>query len=234
MSARWAVVVFPGSNCERDCVHALRDVLGQNVVEVWHRDALPKDIDCVVLPGGFSYGDYLRTGALAAISPVMESVRRFADEGGLVIGICNGFQILTECGMLPGTLMRNAQRRFRCADTYVRVERSGSAFTADLLAEGDVLKLPIAHGCGNFFAPPELLEEIESAGQVFLRYCDARGMRTDGSNPNGSCDAIAGITNAHGNVLGLMPHPERACEALLGGTDGRGIFLSMALSVGVS
>jgi len=230
MSAKWAVVVFPGSNCERDCVYALRSVLGQDVVEVWHRDVLPKDIDCVVLPGGFSYGDYLRTGALAAISPVMESVRRFADEGGLVIGICNGFQILTECGMLPGTLMRNAQRRFRCADVHVRVERSGTAFTADLLAEGDVLKLPIAHGCGNFFAPPELLEEIESAGQVFLRYCDAQGMRAPGANPNGSCDAIAGITNAQGNVLGMMPHPERACEAILGGTDGRRIFLSMALS----
>jgi len=234
MSARWGVVVFPGSNCERDCVHALRGVLGQDVVEVWHRDALPANLDCVVLPGGFSYGDYLRTGALAAISPVMESVRRFADEGGLVIGICNGFQILTECGMLPGTLMRNSQRRFRCADAHVRVERSGTSFTADVLAEGDVLRLPIAHGCGNFFAPPGLLEEIESSGQVLLRYCDANGIVTEAANPNGSSNGIAGVMNAAGNVLGLMPHPERACEAIVGGADGRGILIAMAVSAAIS
>lgn len=228
MSASWAVVVFPGSNCDRDCVHALRNVLGQQVVEVWHRESLPPGIGAVVVPGGFSYGDYLRTGALAGLSHVMRSVREHAAQGRPVIGICNGFQILTEAGMLPGVLMRNATLRFHCRDVHLRVERGDSRFTAGSFAKGDVIRLPIAHGCGRFHAPAEMAAEIEENAQVILRYSSEKGEIGDKYNINGSLNSIAGISNREGNVLGMMPHPERACEEVLGGTDGRGIFLAMA------
>lgn len=224
MRPRWAVVVFPGSNCDRDCVHALRDVLGHEVVEVWHRESLPAGIDAVAIPGGFSYGDYLRTGALAGLSHVMRSVREHASQGRPVLGICNGFQILTEAGMLPGALLRNATLRFHCRDVHLRVERGDSPFTEGCLARGDVIRLPIAHGCGRFFAPPEMLTEIEENNQVIFRYCSENGELNPGSNINGSLNSVAGLANRAGNVLGMMPHPERACEAVLGGTDGRGIF----------
>ncbi len=227
MSFRWAVVVFPGSNCDRDCVHALRHVLGRDVVEAWHREALPPGIDAVVLPGGFSYGDYLRTGALAGLSHVMRSVREHAARGRPVLGICNGFQILAEAGLLPGALLRNASLRFHCRDVHLRVERDDSPFTQGAYGRGAVIRLPIAHGCGRFHAPPPMLAEIEDNRQVVLRYCDEGGETTADANVNGSLHAIAGVCNRAGNVLGMMPHPERACEELLGGTDGRGIFLAV-------
>lgn len=221
----WGVVIFPGSNCDRDCLHVLRAVLGQDVVEVWHADRSLDGVDALVLPGGFSYGDYLRSGAIAAASAIMPAVRRFAASGGPVLGICNGFQILTEAGLLPGTLMRNAGLRFRCLPVWVRVESTGTPFTAGL-RPGDVLQMPIAHGDGGYLAGPDDLAAMETGGRVVFRYCDARGRIIPEANPNGSVAGIAGVANAAGNVVGLMPHPERASEALLGSTDGRRLFES--------
>ncbi len=227
----WGVVIFPGSNCDRDCIHALRSVLGQHVVEIWHQDRSLDGVDSLVLPGGFSYGDYLRAGAIAATAPVMAAVRDFAAGGGPVLGICNGFQILTEAGLLPGTLLRNAGLRFRCMPAWVRVESSATPFTA-LIPEGTFLKMPIAHAEGGYYASPEDVAVLEGARRVVFRYCDKRGQVGPASNPNGSIDAIAGVASARGNVVGLMPHPERACEALLGSTDGRRIFESVAEILG--
>jgi phosphoribosylformylglycinamidine synthase I len=223
----WGVVIFPGSNCDRDCLHVLRAVLGYDVVELWHADRSFAGVDALVLPGGFSYGDYLRSGAIAATSAIMPAVRRFAASGGPVLGICNGFQILTEAGLLPGTLMPNAGLRFRCLPVWVRVESTGTPFTAGLRA-GEVLRMPIAHGDGGYLAGPDDLAAMEAQGRVVFRYCDAQGQVTPAANPNGSVAGIAGVANAAGNVVGLMPHPERASELLLGSTDGRRVFESVA------
>ena len=222
----FGVVVFPGSNCDHDCVHVLRDVLGQTVHEIWHKDTALDGLDAVILPGGFSYGDYLRTGAIARFSPVMGAVKQFADEGGMVLGICNGFQILLEAGLLPGAMIRNQTLTFICKDVHVRVENAGTPFTGRC-ESGQVLKLPIAHADGNYYTDPVTLAALQANAQIVFRYCTPDGKITPEANPNGSLDNIAGIQNAEGNVLGLMPHPERCAEEVLGNDDGRLIFLSM-------
>jgi phosphoribosylformylglycinamidine synthase subunit PurQ / glutaminase len=225
------VVVFPGSNCDHDCQHVFKDVLSQQVEMVWHKETLPAGLDAIVLPGGFSYGDYLRTGAIARFSPVMGAVREFANKGGLVIGICNGFQILLEAGLLPGVMLRNTSLNFTCKDVYVKVENAATRFT-NRCASGQVLKIPIAHADGNYYTDPVTLGGIKANAQVIFRYCSAEGKVTPEMNPNGSLDNIAGIMNAEGNVLGMMPHPERSAEAVLGNEDGRLVFLSMLSSFG--
>jgi len=222
---RWGVVVFPGSNCDHDAVIALQQFCGQEAEEIWHCSETLPELDGIVLPGGFSYGDYLRSGAVARFAPVMNEVVKFAESGKVVMGICNGFQILTECGLLPGALGRNVGLRFICREVYLRVERSDTIFTKQLEV-GQVLKIPIAHNEGNYYLPPAELEELEANGQVVFRYCDRMGRVTPESNPNGALNNIAGIINRAGNVLGMMPHPERRCDALLGSPDGRGIFSS--------
>jgi phosphoribosylformylglycinamidine synthase subunit PurQ / glutaminase len=219
------IVVFPGTWSDRDCAHALGDVLGEPVRYVDYRERDLDDLDLVILPGGFSYGDYLRCGAIARFTPVMEAVAAYADRGGLVLGICNGFQILQEARLLPGALLRNASCEFRCEWVHLRVEQSDSAFSVDC-RPGQVLRIPISHGEGNFFADDATLRSLEANGQVVFRYCTPDGRLTADANPNGSLRNIAGISNARGNVVGLMPHPERACEALLGGEDGLAIFRS--------
>lgn len=226
---RFGVVVFPASNCDHDCHHAVQ-VMGEEVSYIWHQDTGLDGFDCLILPGGFSYGDYLRTGAIAHLSPVMEAVRRFADEGGLVIGICNGFQILLESGLLPGAMLINRKLKFICRFVDLRVENDLTSFTS-AAQKGQVLSIPIAHYQGNYFAPPEVLAEMEKDGQIVLRYCDGEGNVTDEANPNGSLENIAGICNKEGNIFGLMPHPERAVEALLGSEDGQVIFRSIIESV---
>ena len=223
---RFGVVVFPGTNCDFDTHYVLGEVLGQPVRYVWHQEEDLGDLEAVVLPGGFSYGDYLRTGAIARFSPVMAAVSRFAAGGGLVLGICNGFQILCEAGLLPGALRRNRSLKFQCQPTRLRVERDDLPFTAGL-RRGEVLAIPINHGEGNFYADPATLEEMEQAGQIVFRYATPAGEVTDAANPNGSVGNIAGICNREGNVLGLMPHPERASEAALGSEDGRRLFWAM-------
>jgi len=227
---KFGVVVFPGSNCDHDAYHACKHVLGQEAVFLWHKEADLRDADVVVLPGGFSYGDYLRCGAIARFSPVMKEVIRFAANGGTVIGICNGFQILLEAGLLPGVLLRNASLRFVCRYVNLRVETAATRFTG-LCRAGEVLALPIAHGEGNYFADEETLRRLEGEGRVAFRYCDARGNVTAEANPNGSLSNIAGIVNEAGNVLGLMPHPERAADPALGHTDGQKLFRSMIEAV---
>ena len=227
---RFGVIVFPGSNCDGDCYWALRDVIGVDVEYVWHQERSLEGLDGVVLPGGFSYGDYLRAGAIARFAPVMQAVEAFAQAGGLVIGICNGFQILCEAGLLPGALVRNASLRFRCETVPVRVERTDTPFTL-ACRKHEVLNLPIAHGEGRYFAPSELLETLEAKGQVVLRYCTPAGEVTAAANPNGSVNNIAAVTNERGNVLGMMPHPERRVEEILGGVDGRKIFESMVAAL---
>ncbi len=223
---RFGVVVFPGSNCDADAYHAVKDVLGQPVRYVWHHEQSLKDIDCVILPGGFSYGDYLRTGAIARFSPVMSAVREHAARGGLVLGICNGFQVLCEAHLLPGALLENTGLRFVCEHVNTRVESGLTPYTRGL-PRGKVLNLPIAHRGGNYFADEETLKALNDSGRVVLRYCDAQGNPTPESNPNGSVENIAGICNEAGNVFGLMPHPERAADPLLGSTDGRLLFASL-------
>jgi len=223
---RVAVAVFPGSNCDVDAYRAMSAVLGQKVDYLWHRETNLSGFDCVILPGGFSYGDYLRPGAIARFSPLMTSVVRFAREGGLVIGICNGFQLLTEAGLLPGALLRNRDLMFICDTVCVRVERAGTAFTGRC-REGQVLRLPIAHGDGNYTVDAATLAAMERHGQILLRYCSPEGIVNDACNPNGSCMSIAGVINERGNVAGMMPHPERAAESLLGGTDGLAILGSL-------
>lgn len=213
------VVVFPGSNCDHDAYHVLKHVLGQETTFLWHQQEDLDGCELVVLPGGFSYGDYLRSGAVAARSPVMAAVRRHAEAGGLVLGICNGFQILLETGLLPGALVRNSSLRFVCREVHLRVERDDLPFTSGL-SRGQVLELSVAHADGNYQDRDEALDELESQGRVVFRYVDAGGEVTAEANPNGSARGIAGITNARGNVLGMMPHPERCAEEVLGHSDG--------------
>jgi phosphoribosylformylglycinamidine synthase len=226
---RWAVVRFPGSNCDQDAFHVLKNVLGQDVEYVWHKETSLGGADAIVLPGGFSYGDYLRTGAIARFSPIMNAVKAAADEGRVVMGICNGFQILCEAGLLPGVLIRNNNLHFRCETVNVRVENADSRFTGGLKA-GQVLRIPIAHGEGNYVADEKTLDSLFANQQVIFTYSDGQGRASAESNPNGSARHIAGITNAAGNVLGMMPHPERASEAILGSADGLGIFESVLAS----
>ena len=221
------MLVFPGTWSDRDCHHVLDQVFGVSVDLVWHKDANDlTDYDIAIVPGGFSYGDYLRPGAIARFSPVMRGVERMAKEGGTVIGICNGFQILCEAGLLPGSLLRNGQLEYRCQWTDLRVETVESRFTSECEA-GQVLRVPISHGDGNYFADPETLDELERAGQILFRYSSSEGEVAPEYSPNGSLANIAGIVNRDRNVLGMMPHPERCCEALLGGEDGKSIFRSM-------
>ena len=223
---KFAVVVFPGSNCDHDAYHAAKHVLGQDAEFVWHKDTSLKGADVVILPGGFSYGDYLRTGAIAQFSPVMKTVKTFADGGGPVLGICNGFQVLCEARMLPGALLRNRDLKFHCEHVHVRVEQTNTPFTLRA-SIGQVLRIPIAHGEGNYFADVDTVATLESTGRVIFRYCDASGQATDAANPNGSVHGIAGICNDARNVVGLMPHPERACESPLGSRDGLILFESV-------
>ncbi len=223
---KFAVLRFPGSNCDQDCVIALRSFHGVTADYVWHKDSSVAGFDCVVIPGGFSYGDYLRCGAIARFSPILRAVKDFAASGGLVLGICNGFQILCEAGLLPGALVRNRGLHFICEHVNLLVENASSGLTR-AAAPGSVLRIPIAHGEGCYFADDATLGALDAGGQVLLRYCDAEGRPTDAANPNGSKNNIAGIRSAAGNVFGLMPHPERACDALLGSTDGRLLFQSL-------
>ena len=231
---KFAVIVFPGSNCDHDAYHAVRDVLGQDADYVWHKDTDLKGADVVILPGGFAHGDYLRCGAMARFSPIMREVRAFAERGGPVLGICNGFQVLLESGLLPGAMLRNRSLKFQCEQVHIRVEQTDTPFT---LAgrRGQVLRIPIAHGEGNYFAEPDLIARLEANRQVVFRYTNAAGAVVDDANPNGSAAAIAGLCNEARNVVGLMPHPERACEPVLGSADGLLIFESViaALKTGV-
>lgn len=224
------VVTFPGSNCDADARYGAT-VTGNDAVQLWHKDtSLPLGLDVIILPGGFSYGDYLRTGAIARFSPIMNEVIRFANDGGLVLGICNGFQILCESGLLPGGLIRNENLSFVCKDVHLRVENSVTPFSCAVKL-GTVLRVPVAHGDGRFTAPQETIDRIEGNGQVLYRYTTSDGDATPESNPNGSINNIAGIINEHGNVMGMMPHPERACEPILGSADGVSVFASLGLHV---
>lgn len=220
---KFGIIVFPGSNCDHDCYHVSKHVFGQEAEYIWHKETSLQGFDCIILPGGFSYGDYLRTGAIARFSPVVNEVIKFANRGGLVIGICNGFQILTEAGLLPGVLMRNKGLKFICKSIYVRVENNQTIFTK-AYQKGQILNIPIAHADGNYFTDKDTIKRLEDNNQIILRYSTEDGEITDDANPNGSLSNIAGIINAKGNIFGAMPHPERVCESILGGEDGRGIF----------
>jgi phosphoribosylformylglycinamidine synthase len=222
----FGVIVFPGSNCDKDCQQAAQLVTGQPVRMIWHKESSVGDVDAIIIPGGFSYGDYLRTGSIARFSPVMTAVAEFANQGGLVIGICNGFQILLEAGLLPGALLRNACLNFVCRDIYLKVENNQTPFTL-LYAENEIIRVPVAHGEGNYFIDKAGLADLEKNHQIVFRYVDACGCVTPEASPNGSMDNIAGICNKAGNVLGMMPHPERISEEVLGGIGGSRVFLSM-------
>jgi phosphoribosylformylglycinamidine synthase I len=223
---KFGVIVFPGSNCDHDAYHAVSKYVGQPVDFIWHRDTDLSSYDAVIVPGGFSYGDYLRAGALARFSPVMGAVKKFAAEGKFVFGICNGFQILCEAGLLPGVLMRNARLKFICKDVHLRVERSDTPFTRGYNA-GQVIRVPVAHGEGNYEADEETVKRLEGEGRVLYRYCSAEGTVDEESNINGAAQSIAGIVNERGNVLGMMPHPENHVEDIMGCTDGRGLFAGL-------
>ncbi len=227
---KFAVVVFPGSNCDHDAYHAAKHVLRHDAEFIWHKETGLKGADVVVLPGGFSHGDYLRTGAIARFSPVMNAVAEFARRGGPVLGICNGFQVLLESGLLPGAMLRNRDLKFHCEHVCVRVEQTNTPFTLRA-ARGQVLRLPIAHGEGNYYADPDTIQTLENTGRVVFRYCSEKGETGDGGNPNGSLNNIAGICNEARNVVGLMPHPERACEPVLGSADGLVIFESVVTAL---
>jgi phosphoribosylformylglycinamidine synthase subunit PurQ / glutaminase len=228
---KFGVVVFPGSNCDDDMMHVLGTVLGQPTVKIWHKDAeLPADVDCVILPGGFSYGDYLRCGAIARFSPIMQAVVEFASNGGFVFGICNGFQILCEAHLLPGVLLRNANQKFICKNVFLKTITTNSALTADLDVS-QTLKIPIAHAEGRYHADETTLAELVENDQILFKYCDENGLYTEGSNPNGTTLNIAGICNSKRNVFGMMPHPERASEDILGNADGRSMFESLMRNV---
>lgn len=224
------IIIFPGSNCDRDCAHVASEVMRQSTHLIWHQEHSVQGMDAVILPGGFSYGDYLRTGSIARFSPIMEAIIEFANQGGLVLGICNGFQILLEAGLLPGAMLRNKGLTFICEDTWVRVENTDTPFT-NQCQPGQVLKLPIAHADGNYYTDPVTLSALQANAQIVFRYCDKDGKVISTANPNGSLDNIAGIRNAQGNVLGLMPHPERCAEKILSNQDGRLIFESLLTSI---
>ncbi len=223
---KFGVVVFPGSNCDQDCFYVTKDVLQQSVEYIWHKDTDLDRLDCVILPGGFSYGDYLRTGAIARFSPVMKSIADFVKKGGTVIGICNGFQILLEAGLLPGVMLRNRDLHFICRHVYIKTENNQTRFT-NLLNTGQILKIPIAHNEGNYYIDATGLEKLKDDNQIVFRYCSVTGEVDDRFNPNGALDNIAGLINKKGNVLGMMPHPERSSEEELGSQDGYFIFKSI-------
>jgi phosphoribosylformylglycinamidine synthase I len=223
---KFGVVIFPGSNCDYDTYYALEDVCKQETTFLWHKEHDLKNVDCVVLPGGFSYGDYLRSGSIAAFSPLMQEVKEFALKGGLVLGICNGFQVLLELGLLPGAMLRNKNLKFLCQFVHIRVENDKTPFS-HRAKKGQILKIPIAHFDGNYFAPPGTIQEIKTNSQIVFRYSDAEGQINEEANVNGSAESIAGLINKAGNVLGMMPHPERASEVLLGSKDGLVIFESI-------
>lgn len=225
---KFGIIVFPGSNCDHDCYHAVKHVFNQEAEYIWHKETSLKGFDCIILPGGFSYGDYLRTGAIARFSPVMNEVIAFAKKGGLVMGICNGFQILTEAGLLPGVLMRNKTLKFICQNVHVKVENNQTLFTK-AYQKNQMLNIPIAHADGNYFADKDTIKKLEDDNQIVFRYSAQDGRITDDANPNGSMGNIAAIINEKGNVFGAMPHPERVCESILGGEDGKGIFDSLTL-----
>ena len=227
---KFAVVVFPGSNCDYDAYHAAKHVLGQEAAFVWHKDSSLGGADVVVLPGGFAHGDYLRTGAIARFSPVMQAVKEFAAAGGPLIGICNGFQILLEAGLLPGAMLRNRGLKFICEHVHLRVEETDTPFTA-ACAKGQLLSIPINHGEGNYYAPDDVLDRLERERRVIFRYVDGRGQVTDAANPNGAARNIAGICSERRNVVGMMPHPERACELAVGSKDGLVLFESVLKAV---
>jgi phosphoribosylformylglycinamidine synthase len=228
---KFAVVVFPGSNGDHDAYHAVRHVLGHDAVFVWHKDTSLQGADAVILPGGFAYGDYLRTGAIARFSPVMPEVKRFAEAGGPVLGICNGFQVLLEAGLLPGAMLRNRSVKFQCEHVIVKVEQTDTPFTFTC-RPGQLVRLPIANGEGNYYAEPGVVERLEKNRQVIFRYADADGAATPDANPNGSVNNIAGLCSERRNVVGLMPHPERACELALGSADGLVVLESVVKAVG--
>lgn len=228
MSLKFGVVVFPGSNCDHDAYYSLKKVLGYDVEFLWHKETDLKQSSVILLPGGFSYGDYLRTGAIARFSPIMNSVISFANKGGIVIGICNGFQILLEAGLLPGVMIKNNSLKFACKDVYLKTENRDTIFSSEIKKDVSTIKIPIAHGEGNYFADADLLKELEANKQILFRYSDVEGNVNDDYNPNGSQLNIAGIVNKTGNVMGMMPHPERACDPTLGRTDGQLIFKSIA------
>ncbi len=223
---KFGVVVFPGSNCDHDTYHVISKIIGQPVDFIWHKQDSVEGFDAIILPGGFSYGDYLRTGAIARFSPVMQAVKNFAEQGGFVLGICNGFQILCETGLLPGVLLRNRDLKFICEHVHVKVAQTNSPYSSAYKSE-QVLRIPVAHGDGNYFCDPVTLAELEQANRILFRYCDSAGAVTEASNINGSLNNIAGICNAQGNVVGMMPHPERAAEDALGSHDGLAMFTSM-------
>lgn len=223
---KFGVIVFPGSNCDQDMIYVLRNIMKQEVVELWHKDHDLQGCDFVVLPGGFSYGDYLRSGAIARFSPIMESVMNFAAKGGYVFGVCNGFQILCEAGLVPGALMHNTERKFICKNVYIKAQTSDTLITSAVPMDR-ALKIPIAHGEGNYFADADTLKQMNANGQILFRYCDENGNITPESNPNGAIENIAGVCNAGKNVFGMMPHPERAADASLSNTDGLFLFKSL-------
>ena len=225
-----SVIVFPGSNCDRDVAVVLKSVTGKSPKMVWHQENILPKCDLIVIPGGFSYGDYLRSGAMAAHSPIMKSIVKKARSGVPVLGICNGFQILTETGLLPGVLMRNSSLRFVCKDVNIRVEKTNTIFSKKY-NQGEILRIPIAHHDGNYFTDEETLKKIEDGAQIAFRYCDEKGDISQSSNPNGSVDNIAGIFNSDGNILGMMPHPERLADSFLGGTDGLPLFSALAEAI---
>ena len=228
---KFAVVVFPGSNCDHDAYHATRHVLGQDAVFVWHKDTSLQRADVVILPGGFAHGDYLRTGAIARFSPIMREVKLFAEAGSPVLGICNGFQVLLEAGLLPGAMLRNRGVKFQCEQVFVKVEQTDTPFTANC-RQGQRLRMPIAHGDGNYYAEPDVVERLERNRQVIFRYATDAGAVSPEANPNGSLNSIAGICSEKRNVVGLMPHPERACELAVGSADGLVLLESVVTSVG--
>ncbi len=224
--SKFGVVIFPGSNCDQDMIYVLRNIMKQEVVELWHKETDLQGVDFVVLPGGFSYGDYLRSGAIARFSPIMEKVIEFANKGGYVLGVCNGFQVLCEAGLVPGALLHNTERKFVCKNVYIKAETNDTLITSSVPKE-KALKIPVAHGEGRFYADDATLKQMNANGQILFRYCDENGKVTEASNPNGAIENIAGVCNAGKNVFGMMPHPERAADGLLSNTDGKLIFESI-------
>ncbi|GAB1370998.1 phosphoribosylformylglycinamidine synthase subunit PurQ [Candidatus Kapaibacterium sp.] len=225
---KFGIVVFPGSNCDHDAYYSVTGNLGYSAEYLWHKDTtIPKDIDCIILPGGFSYGDYLRCGAIARFSPLMNEVIKFANNGGYIIGICNGFQILTESGLLPGTLLRNENLKFICKDVFLKVENNSTPFTNKFKSDS-IIRIPIAHGEGNYYADDSTVEKLENENQIVFRYTNEKGVADKSFNPNGSINNIAGIISSNGRILGMMPHPERYCDDLLGCSDGTSVFQSIA------